>query len=158
MAGRVRRRRDAGGIASLADIVYEHGGALEYDLMCKAHMTLDDLGGALSLRALRSFVMHLGYDSALWRETHEDADEWAPWLDGTMVAPMLASLLDSLNMSRWEYALSCATKGHAKPRKPKPTKVPWRKDAPDEHRIGRDPIPIDDFDAWWNSFDIRGEE
>ena len=135
--------------------MYEHGGALEYDLMCKAHMTLDDLGGALSLRALRSFVSYLGPGSMLWRETHEDADEWAPWLDGTMVAPMLVSLLDAINASRWEYALSCVTKGHAKPRRPKPMQVPWRNDVPRERRIGKDPIPISDFDEWWDSFDER---
>ena len=138
--------------------MYEHGGALEYDLMCKAHMTLDDLGGALSLRALRSFVSYLGPGSMLWRETHEDADEWVPWLDGTMVAPMLVSLLDSLNASRWEYALSCTAKGHPKPKRPKMTPVPWRGGTSDERHIGKDPIPIANFDDWWNSFDEKREE
>jgi hypothetical protein len=133
--------------------VYEHGEALEYDLMTMAHMTLDDMGGALSLRALRSFVRRLGPGSELWRETHDESDDWLPWLDGTMVAPMLVSLLDSLNLQRWEYALSCTTKGRTKPRKPKPTSVPWRDDASRERHIGHDPIPISEFDQWWDSFD-----
>lgn len=135
----------------------EHGEALEYDLLTRAHMTLDDLGGALPLRALRSFVRYLGPGSMLWRETHPESEDWVPWLDGTMVAPMLASIYDSLAMSRWEYALSCVGKGHAKPRRPRPMDVPWRKDEQRERRIGKDPIPISEFDEWWDSFENRGE-
>ena len=119
--------------------------------MCKAHMTLDDLGGALSVRALCRFVRRLDHTSALWRETHEERREWVPWLDGTMVAPLLASLIDVTNYSRWEYAMSCSAKGHAKPRKPRRVEVPWRKEPEGERRIGRGAVPIADFEDWWKS-------
>lgn len=141
------RRGQRGGIAGLAEIIAEHGEALEYDLMTKARMTLDDLGGALSWRALRSFVAHLDHTSALWRATREEADEWVPWLDGSIVAPLLANLLDVTNLYRWEFASAHAAKGHAKPRRPDLTPVPWRKDK--KRHIGRDPIPISEFDDWW---------
>lgn len=152
------RRRRAGGIAGLAELIADHGEAIEFDLMCKAHMTLDDLGGALPLRALRSFVARLDHTSALWRETHADSNEWLPWLDGTMVAPMLANLVDVTNYARWEYAISCTKKGHSKPRRPKRVPVPWLAGTSGERHIGSDPIPISEFDAWWDSKGKSREE
>jgi hypothetical protein len=154
------RWRRVGGIAGLAELIADHGGALEYDLLTKAHMTLDDLGGALPARALLSFVRHLDHTSALWRATRDDSDEWVPWLDGTMVAPMLANLVDVTNFARWEYALSCTKKGRSKPRKPRRIDVPWRRDRSGERHIGSDPIPIAEFEEWWESkgAESRGEE
>lgn len=136
----------------------KHGGALEYDLLTKAGRTLDDLGGALSWRALRHFVQHLDHTSALWRERHKDKAEWFPWLDGTVLPALVADLIDCTNLGRWEYAVSCTTKGHNKPRKPKPVPTPWRKVGKGERRIGKDPIPISQFEDWWESAGRRAKQ
>lgn len=120
--------------------------------MTLSHFTLDDVGGALSWRALLHFVTNLGPTSALMRETRPEGADMLPWIDGTAVAPLLADLIDVTNYARWEYATSCTPKGKRKPRKPRQVKRPWRKDA-GERKVGRDPIPIGEFDAWWDSKD-----
>lgn len=114
--------------------------------MCRTPYTLDDLGGALSWRALLHFILHLPPDSELAKESDSDAPERAAWLDGSLVAPLLASLIDSNNFGRWEYAASISKR---KPRKPKRVKTPWGDR--DERRLGSDPIRVADFEEWWNS-------
>jgi hypothetical protein len=37
-----------------------------------------------------------------------------------------------------------------RPRQPKPYPRPWAK-GQGERRIGKDPIPIADFDKWWDA-------
>ena len=116
--------------------------------MTLADKTLDDLGGALSWRALLHFVTCLGPTSALVRELRPELNEMAPWLDGSMVAPLLADLIDCLNMQRWERAVAASGK---KPRKPKRVTRPWDGGGKGERVIGRDPIPVSEFEAWWES-------
>lgn len=143
MAGGLRD--DRGGIAGLARELDAHGGAIEYDLMTRVGMTLDDVPARLSWRALGVFVRHLDVTSAYVREVEPEASRWvAP----ESLRPMLADMYDL--MASINYNLVAANSRH-RPRKPKPYPRPGRRDK--ETVIGRDPIPIRDFDEWWNGGD-----
>lgn len=153
--GVVRWRGDPGGIASLADLVATHGLALDYDLMTLARRTIDDVGGTLSWRALLHFVGGLPPTSRLARELDPRLESLAPWLDGSMVAPLVADLIDCTNLARWEYATSCVGRGQRRPRGPRAVPRPWREDGGGKRTIGRDPIPTRDFEGWWDSMGAR---
>ena len=143
----------AGGIAYLAGLIAEHGAALEYDLVTLAGRTLDDVGGALSWRALLHFVEGLGPSSRLAREMEPTLEAASMWLDGSMTAALVADLIDVVAAFRWEHAAANVPKGK-RPRKPKPVDRPWAKGSgKGEKRVGRDPIPIGEFDAWWDEKD-----
>lgn len=159
MERRLKRHRGGrGGIAGLADLVHEFGGAIEYDLMTHTRYTLDDLGGALTWRALLNFVTHVGPQSALAKSMRPELAEMSGWLDGSMVAPLIAELIDCTNYGRWEYATSVTPKKKKKPKEPKPVPRPWAKSrARGEKRIGRDPIPISEFESWWRSRGAKGQ-
>lgn len=129
----------------------EHGPALDFDLMTLTRFTLEDVGGALSWRALLHFVDGLGPTSALMRSMSPELGDMGPWLDGTVVAPLLADLIDCVNYLRWESASANVPKGKTRPRRPKPVKRPCGMGGEGEKRIGRDPIPIGEFDTWWDS-------
>lgn len=114
-------------------------------------MTLADLGGALPWGALRSLVGHMDHTWALWRELNPKQAETAAWLDGSLVAPLLADVFDAVR----SLEATVAAKGSGrKPRRPKPYPRPWLRDAETQH-VGKDPIPISEFDAWW---DAKGKE
>lgn len=134
-----------GGIAGLIRLIDEHGGALEYDLMTRAGAVLDDVPARIPWTALRSFVGHLDAGSALVREL---SPEIARFVSPANAAAMMADLIDTVAYFRWESSASRAGKGRRKPKKPKPYPRPGDK----ERRgtvIGRDPIPISEFDEWW---------
>lgn len=135
----------AGGIAGLVRLIDGHGGAIEYDLMTRAGATLDDIGVRIPWRAFAHFVGHLDASSAYVREISPDD---APWLGTERVQSMLADVIDLLNAIDW-HLVSANSK--RRPRKPKPYPRPWRKD--EGTTIGRDPIPIKDFDRWWSGGD-----
>lgn len=138
------RRPDRGGIASLAGIIEEHGGAIEYDLLTKTRYSLEDVGGALSWGAFRSFIQHLPEDSAYRRETVEGLE----WYDGRMVAPVLADIWDALETLAYMYATRNTKKGKHVPR-PKPYPRPWVEDR-SRRRIGKGAIPVSEFESWWS--------
>ena len=114
--------------------------------MCRTPYTLDDLGGALSWRALLHFVLHLPPDSELSKESDPGAAERAAWMDGSLLAPLLAALIDSTNFGRWEYAASVSKR---KPRKPRQVRTPWG-GGRSGRRLGSDPVPVGDFESWWS--------
>lgn len=144
-----------GGILGLAETIADHGRALEYDLLTRTGLTLDDVGGRLSWAALRSFVEYLPADSALVSET---CGEVAPWLNGQMVAPLLATLIDAVQMQSWAFALANTRRGHGRPPRPKPFPTPWNADRGGECTFGRDALPVDEFEAWWAEQVRRIEE
>lgn len=125
----------------LARLIYEHGEALNYDLMTRTRYTLNDLGAALSEGAALSFVRYLPPDSALKREIAPDV---APWLTTEKTAALLAGIYDQLS---WlQYTVSKAYGG--KPKKPKPLPRPGAEDKSTRH-IGKDPILVEEFDTWF---------
>lgn len=139
-----RRRAFDGGIASLVELIEEHGEAIEYDLLTKTNHTIGDVGGSLPWGAFLSFIKHLPPDSAFRRETMEGVE----WLDGRMTAAILADIYDSQEALRFAYVTAHAKKGR-KVKPPKPYPRPWRKDKTRKH-FGRGAIPAADFDNWWN--------
>lgn len=143
MAGGVRD--DPGGILGLVRELDAHGGAVEYDLMTRAGATLDDVPSRVSWRALGNFMRHLDASSAYAREA---MPETAPWLGTETIKPVLCDIFDMLAVIDWHLVCSNTPKGKARPKKPKPYPRPWRTE-PEGTRVGRDPIPVKDFEKWW---------
>lgn len=148
----IRRRR--GKILGLVGAIEAYGGALEYDLMTLAGYTLGDVGGRLPWGSFANFVEHLPPTSAYRRELAEEAGDgdMLPWIDGTLVAPVLASIADEVGIFAWQHA--CANRGKGpRPPRPKTARRPWDR-TNDVRRYGSDPMPISEFDTWWESQDV----
>lgn len=137
-------RGHAGGIAWLCQLIEEHGAALDYDLLTMTQYTIRDVGGALPWGALLHFVQFLPRSSALSREMVPTTDT-ERWADGSATAALLADLYDLLNQMN-ENLVASGSRRRASHVKPYPR--PWTKGT-GERRIGRDAIPVSDFEAWW---------
>ena len=122
-------------------MIARHGGAVEYDLMTRTRFTLDDLGGGLSARALISFLGHLPPESASYASINPDAGGWSK------TDMLLARICEAVESTAWMVACKGVKKSHW-PQRPKRITRPGVADD-DEKRIGRDPIPISDFDEWY---------
>ena len=115
--------------------------------MTRAGALLSDVPSRVPWTALRSFVAHLDASSALVREMRPEAAEWR----GTeRVQSILADIYDAVACFQWTYV--AANREHGKPRKPRPYPRPGQSKGTS---VGRDPIPIKDFDAWWSGGDAR---
>ena len=102
---------------------------------------LEDLGtDRLSWRDLYVVVHQSGPRSALARARDPEA---AAWASGDATAWMLASLLDLTAQGNWQR------QGKRNAPKPKPVKRPGGK--VESTTYGADPIPVRDFDAWWDN-------
>jgi hypothetical protein len=103
-------------------------------------LRLDDLGTeALTWRDLHVVTQKCGPGSALMRELQPELSAWG---SGTVVADLLAHVVDLLAAGNWQRA------GKRTAPKPKPVPRPGRK--VDSTRYGSAPIPVKDFDSWWN--------
>jgi hypothetical protein len=103
-------------------------------------LRLDDLGTeALTWRDLHVITQKSGPGSALMRELQPELSAWG---SGTVVADLLAHVVDLLAAGNWQRA------GKRTAPKPKPVPRPGRK--VDSTRYGSAPIPVKDFDSWWN--------
>lgn len=62
----------------------------------------------------------------------------------TIEEQLLAEAADSLAMGNWQR--------QNMPNRPKPKRIPrpWEK-AKAQQRLGRDPIPVSQFEDWWDS-------
>lgn len=110
--------------------------------MTRAGATLDDVPCRISWRALGNFIRNLDVRSAYVRELDPDLCRWvAP----ESLRPMLADMYDL--MAALNRNVVAANSKH-RPRKPKPYPRPGKRDKGTV--IGKDPIPIKDFDEWWN--------
>lgn len=147
--GRRHRGRDGrhgGGIAELRHIIEEHGAALDYDLLTKTNYQLRDVGGALSWGALLHFVQFLPRDSALRQDAAPTTDA-ERWTRGDATATILADLFDLVAQLRAEVAVKGSDH---KPKRPRPYPRPGVTPKDTKH-IGKDPIPVREFDGWWDS-------
>lgn len=107
--------------------------------MTRTRYTLDDLCGELSERALLSFVRRLPADS----ETVAALSPDGGWSRTDM---LLARICEGIENLIWVTAC----KGAKRSRLPKlPKRIPRPGVKPDERRIGREPIPISEFDDWY---------
>ena len=130
-----------GGIAGLAEVIEEHGKALNYDLMTKTRWTLADAGRAMPWSALSAFIAYLPPDSALSRSIGEDAT----WTRDQM---LLALLCDEMAVSNWMAACRGQRKSRW-PKRPRPIPRPGVDAKAGEKRIGKEPIPVTEFDKWY---------
>ena len=88
---------------------------------------------------LRDFALNLSTTSATYRALYKEHYSFA---SPTTQSAMLADIFDSLQMFAYMFAKAHGGKG-AKP-KPYP-----RPNADDGEKIGKDPIPIADFNKWY---------
>lgn len=111
--------------------------------MTRAGFTLDDVPARLSYRALNSFIMHLGLDSALAAEVLPEESSW-----GTAVKTntILADIFDMLAMINANLVGLGSGK---RAKQPKP--YPRPKNKKDRQKIGRDALPLDDLREWIRS-------
>lgn len=128
-----------GGIFGLCQLLDEHGEAIAFDLITLG-LRLDWLGTeALSWWDLLVVVKHLGRTSALAASLVGEAAQWGA------TEHLLAATLDALNAANWQRA------GKKTAPRPKPIPRPGAKSA--DRRFGKDPIPISEFDDWWEGGD-----
>lgn len=121
--------------------------ALEYDLMTRTRFTLDDVGKALSWRALLAFIAHLDKSSALWRAANEEDVELAFWESKEIQPQLLAGIIDELRAVR--YVLVAANSNH-KPKPPKPIERPFVKAKNQAQQYGSEPVSITEFEDFWS--------
>ena len=108
--------------------------------MRSTRFTLDDLGGDLSEAALLSFSGHLPMEAALVAEM----DELGGW---SRTEQLLARLVEAVEMLDW-HTLCRGLKRSQWP--PRPRRIPRPGVDPYEgRRIGKEPIPIEDFNEWY---------
>ena len=103
--------------------------------MTRLGCTLDALGGGLTWPALFSFIRHLPPVNAITRETDPDI---CAWLAGERTASLIADLID--------VTIAAHT-----PEGKTPKRVKRPTDTDNTQRFGADPIPISEFQAWWDS-------
>lgn len=138
MAGGVGNH--SGGIAGLCYLLTEHAEAIEFDLLVMGRR-LDDLGTeALSWRDLLVVVRQAGPGSALARALNP---EGAAWASGAASADLLALVADLLAVSNWQR--------QGKKSAPRPKRVKRPGAATEDKKYGAAPIPVRDFDEWWNN-------
>lgn len=113
---------------------------MEFDLLSMGRR-LEDLGTpALSWRDLLVVVNHSGPQSALARVTNP---EMAAWASGAVVPWLLATVADLLAAANWQRA--------GKNSAPKPKPIPRPDSKPAGSRYGSEPIPVSEFEDWWNN-------
>lgn len=121
--------------------------ALEYDLMTRTRFTLDDVGKALSWRALLAFIAHLDKSSALWRAANEEDVELAFWESSEIQPQLLAGIIDELRAMRYVLV---ATNSKHKPKPPKPLERPYVKAKNQAQQYGSEPVNIEEFENFWS--------
>ena len=107
----------------------------------------------MPVATLSHFVANLPADSATMRSVHPQEVERITWMRGDANAQLLVRLIDEVRSLEWAYMSA-----HSKSRlaRPKPLPTPWN-DNTTEQRIGKEAIPVADFDAWWDAKDGDGD-
>lgn len=126
-----------GGILGLYDFLEKHREAIDYDLLVRGFHS-EDLGTArLSWYDLHVLIKR-------WLKTADtatsDAVNGQVW---SIDAQIMAMAVDVLQIANWQRA------GKKTAPRPKPLPRPWLK--PKGQQLGRDPIPISQFNDWWSS-------
>lgn len=138
-----RGRREPGGIASLVRLNRETDGALNADMMVRLGVPFS-LAPRIGWGNLADFVRHLGRDSCVYRARNPEEELFASGLHSNAA---LADLYDLVAEFITLYASAHSGKGR-RPNRPKRYPRPWVEDGEFE-RIGRDPIPVSEFDRWY---------
>lgn len=102
----------------------------------------------ITLHDLFLFITQLRADSASIAEQDKEKAYW----EGTARTPMLlAQIVDELSYLRYEFAVANTPKGKKKPNPPLLYPRPGVPDNKKTHTYGSKPIPINEFNSWWNS-------
>lgn len=130
-------RSHSGGILGLHRFLEEHGEAVEFDLLTHGY-SYDDRGTeALSWRALWVLVRR-------WQQRPDTAtSESVHGVRWGVTDQLLAVIADDLAVANWQRA------GKKNAAKPKPIQRPWEKSK--SRALGKDPIPVSQFDGWWET-------
>lgn len=129
-----------GGILYACRELSSHREAIEYDLLTIG-LHLEDLGTpALSWRHLYVLLIHLPRTSAYKRELLGEDALWG------LSEHLLASVLDALNLGNWQRG----NQGKDVPG-PRPVPVPRPGARSADTSLGSEPIPIKEFNSWWES-------
>lgn len=126
-----------GGILGLVDFLEVHGEAVEYDLIGRG-LRLRELGSArFSWLDLQIIVRGAPRDSAIGRSIGGATSEWG------VTEHLLALLVDAVVIGNWQR--------QGNPHAPRPHPLS-RPGAPKQGtHLGKEPIPVGDFEEWWNS-------
>ena len=111
--------------------------------MTRTRYSLDDLGGELSERMLLSFTRRLPAES----ETVAALSPDGGWSRTEM---LLARLCEGVEMLIWVDVCKGLKRSQMPPR---PDRIERPGVKSDRKRIGRDPIPVSEFDEWYNGGD-----
>lgn len=110
---------------------------MQFDLLLRG-LSLEHLGTeALTWYDLLVFVEHIQTDPSSALSRHFHGERWS------IEVQLLANIQDTLAMANWQRG------GKKSAPKPKRTPRPWEK--PKATTIGKDAIPISEFNDWWDS-------
>ena len=127
-----------GGILGLCRLIREHEDAARFDLL-KVGRSLDDLfAGRLGWPDLRAVVRNAEAGSLLRIAVFGDEGRYS------RTDYLLVALLNTLRSMSWQIG------GDEKAPKPKPIRLPGMEDE-NTQAFGSDPIPIAEFNDWWDS-------
>jgi hypothetical protein len=112
--------------------------------MTLTRFTLRDVPEVMDWITLLHFVNNLGGDSRSWMVTHPDDAETLSWAKSERIPIILADIFDLMSNFNYNFVRS---KSKTAPRKPKPYPRPGKNGS---KHIGKKPIAIKDFWAWWN--------
>lgn len=125
----------------LTDFINEHRGAIERDLLTETGYDLDDVGGALSWGALKSYLSVIKIESALGAELNPDMTEWST---RTKTNSILADIFDQLSLVNANLRILITKKPG---RRPEPYKRPGQEKENTKH-IGNGPLPLSKMREW----------
>lgn len=100
-----------------------------------------EYGHLIGWHNVSDFARHLDQASNTWRAQHQDEANYASGLHTNAALADIYDLLAAL-------AVSFSRAHGGRPKAPKPYPRPWVDDK-DEKHIGRDAIPVADFDDWY---------
>lgn len=127
---------------SLGQFIEAHKKAIEADLM-KVGYELNDIGSALSWRALDSFIRNLSLSSATMRELNPELARWDTQLQTNTILADIYDMLAALN-----YNVLCMA-SKQKPQQPKPYPRPGKNEDEDKKKIGKGALPVADLQEWF---------
>lgn len=99
--------------------------------------------------AVVNWARHLGSDSKTFASLNPEYSSFGSRLKTNI---LLADIYDAIMYFAWMYACSHREKGTLNPLRPKRYPRPGIKD--DDVHIGKDPIPIKDFDSWYYKTEV----
>lgn len=128
----------------LTNFICEHREAVERDLLTETGFELQDVGGALSWGALKSFLSSVRLSSALGGELNPEMAEWSTRAKTNTI---LADIFDQLSLVNANLRVLIT---HKPGRRPEPYKRPGMEKA-NKQRIGKGTLPIDKMREWIKS-------